>query len=128
MQGGEGRIDRSHGAAIAAECCECRLLHQRVDHWLREDVVVPCPGSAFGCGTWFIDRCGWEDVRPRARAPAHTEFVAWGGRAMAGRVEVLRRVYGARVRLTGRRLKEHLVETDVAPAARVGVAAGRVPL
>ena len=43
---------------------------------------------------------------------------------MAGQAEVLRRVHGARVRLAGRRLKEHLVETDVAPAARVGAAAG----
>ena len=34
----------------------------------------------------------------------------------------------ARVRLTSRRLEEHLVETDVAPAARVGAAARRVPL
>ena len=46
---------------------------------------------------------------------------------MAGRAEVLRRVHGVRVRLAGRRLEEHLVETDVAPAARVGAAAGQVP-
>ena len=106
-----GRTDRSHDAAIAAERGERRILRQRVGHRLHEDVLHDhsLPGERV--------RLRVEDVRPRARAPVHIELVAWEGRAMAGQAEVLQRVHGARVRLAGRRLEEHLVETDVAPAA-----------
>ena len=68
-----------------------------------------------------------EDIRARTRAPVHVERVARGGRAVAAGVEVLRGVHRARVGLASRHLEEHLVEADVAPAARVGAAAGRVP-
>ena len=33
--------------------------------------IVPCPGSVFvfGCGTWFIGRCGWRSFDPERGRP-----------------------------------------------------------
>ena len=83
MQGGGGRTDRSHDTAVATEHSERRILRQWVGHRLHEDMLHnhSLPGEHV--------RLQVEDIRLRARAPVHIELVAWGGRAMAGRAEVL---------------------------------------
>ena len=89
--GWRGHTDRSHDIAVAAQRGERRLLHGRARHWFRKNVLHdrPLPRQRVRLRDVVNRGVRVEHVRPRARAPAHIELVAWGGRAMAGRVEVL---------------------------------------